>query len=107
MAETATAKAPKWDEKTVEILRTEYVPGNQASVDRLVEKLNRTNRQVIGKLVNMGVYVAPEKPAKQARDEGPTKAEILEKIAATGFDTTGFENAKKDALFRLQDLVTQ
>lgn len=105
MAERAK-KAPKWTDETVQVLRDGYVAGNAESVKELVEVTGKSPREVIGKLVNLGIYKVPEKAAKQPKDEGPTKAEILTAIQETGkLETKGFEGATKSALVRLQTLV--
>lgn len=96
----------KWTENEVNTLVEGYDPAkNDESVEALMESLNRTKRQVIGKLVHMGVYVAPEKPKAQPKDEGPTKSEILADVAKLGFETEGFEGATKAALTRMRDFV--
>ena len=106
MAERAK-KAPKWTDETVQVLRDGYEAGNAESVTRLADATSKSPREVIGKLVHLGIYVIPEKAAKQPKDEGPTKAEILEAIQETGnFNTKGFEGATKAALVRLQTLVS-
>ena len=54
----------KWTENEVAKLSEMYVPQDMESVEKLVQELGRSKRSVIGKLVHMGAYVAPEKPAK-------------------------------------------
>jgi len=102
---TETAKR-KWTEDEVATLLAGYDPErSEATVTELCEKLDRTKRMVIGKLVRENKYVAPEKPAPKPKDEGPTKAQIIEAIAATGFDTSGGEGANKAFLSRIAALV--
>ena len=102
--------AKKWSEQDVNTLTETYTPDaedfdSDAAVESLMETLGRSKRQVIGKLVHMGVYEAPEKAPKQPKDEGPTKGEILTEIKSYGFEIEGFDNATKPALSRLRDFV--
>lgn len=106
MAET-TKSTPKWPEKTVEGLREGYVSQSIASVEDLMEQFGKSKREIVGKLVSMGIYSAPEKPAKKAKDEGPTKQDILDEIEALGFSTEGFAGVTKPALLALKDFVTR
>jgi hypothetical protein len=94
-----------WTEEKVQKLTEGYVPQDMASVEQLAEELEVSKRAVIGKLVHMGAYVAPEKPKAKPKDEGPTKGEILQAIAETGFEVEGLESAKKAALARLRDYL--
>jgi len=98
MAETAKKK---WDDEAVAALTAGYREGDPSSVEELMETLGRSKREVIGKLVHLRMYVAPDKPAPKAKDEGPTKKEILRAIEDAGFEVTGFEGATKAALARL------
>ena len=50
------------------------------------------------------MYVATPKKAA-AKQEGPSKKEILRDIEAKGFDVAGFEGATKMALTRLLGVV--
>lgn len=100
-----TAKR-KWTDDEVATLLAGYDPErSEATVTELCEKLDRSKRMVIGKLVREHKYVAPEKPAPKPKDEGPTKAEILGAIASTGFDVSGGEGANKAFLSRIAALV--
>lgn len=80
---------------------------NKESVEAIAEALGKPTRSVISKLVREGVYVAPEKPAPKAKDEGPTKKELLRDLEAAGFDVTGLEPATKDAIKRVLTLVEE
>jgi hypothetical protein len=73
-------------------------------LDEIAESLDKTVRSVRSKLVREGVYVAsPKKTA--AKQDGPSKKEILRDIEAQGFDVSGFEGATKAALTRLMGVV--
>jgi hypothetical protein len=73
-------------------------------LDDIAETLGKTVRSVRSKLVREGVYVAsPKKTA--AKQDGPSKKEILRDIEAEGFDVSGFEGATKAALTRLMGVV--
>ena len=99
MAETA--KAPKWTEDRVATLRSMYVPGDRSTVDAAAETLEVTPRAVIGKLVSIKEYVAPEKPVRAKKDDGPLKGELLNELAGLGYDVDGLDGATKAAISRL------
>ena len=67
--------------------------------------MGKTPRSVIGKLVSMSIYQAPEK--KVVKDEGPTKKELLASLRQTGFDDAGLEGATKEAISRVLNVVKQ
>ncbi len=101
-------KTGNWTDGEVATLIAGYNPDkSDVTVDALIEQLGRSKRSVTGKLVSEGVYVAPDKPAPKARDEGPTKKEIMISIGKAGFDTTGLDGATKDALSRLLVLASK
>jgi hypothetical protein len=67
-------------------------------LDEIAEVLNKTVRSVRSKLVRDGVYVAPAKPEKVAKDEGPLKSEllaILATVAPEGFPVEGVTASTK------------
>ena len=104
------AKVAKWGDEVVTALVEGY--DGEASEDvraeqvaDLMDSLEKSKREVVGKLVSLKLYVAPEKKVAAKKDEGPTKKEILRAIEDTGFDVSGFEGATKDALNRLQAQV--
>jgi len=73
-------------------------------LDQIAAELDKTVRSVRSKLVREGVYVASPKKAA-AKQEGPSKKEILREIESNGFDVSGFEGATKAALSRLISVV--
>lgn len=74
------------------------------SVEEIAEALGKAVRSVRAKLVREGVYKAPEKPAKAAKDEGPTKKEMMRELEAIApFEVEGFMNATKEAIQALID----
>lgn len=111
MAETA--KKFKWSEGSERYASENYDPSNsKTSVAAIVEALSTadaavSSRMVIGKLVHLGEYVAPEKKAAAPKDEGPTKKDIQSELRKAGFEDKGFEGATKDALKRLAVLVSR
>jgi len=111
MAETA--KKFKWSETTEKYARENYDPANsKASVEAICEALTKADaevrpRMVIGKLVHLGEYVAPEKKAAAPKKEGPTKKEIQAALREAGFEDKGFEGATLDAHRRLAILVSR
>ena len=74
------------------------------SVEDIAEAIGKGVRSVRSKLVREGVYVAPEKPAKAAKPEGPTKKEMLRELAELApFEVEGFMGATKAAIASLID----
>jgi hypothetical protein len=73
--------------------------GNEG-IEAIARELGKPVRSVRSKLVREGAYVAPTKPAKVERDEGPTKKELLAELRTLmpGFDTDGLNGATKDAI---------
>lgn len=106
------ARKFKWNEDATQraVSMYEAADKSQESLDEIAAALSTeevavTRRQVIAKLTSEKVYEKPEKPAPQPKDEGPTKAEIMQAIEASGFDTEGFQGATKDALNRLAETL--
>ena len=103
MAE-ATQKAANYTAEMVDSMIEMYNELGNDGLDQIAESLDKTVRSVRSKLVREGVYVAsPKKTA--AKQDGPSKKEILRDIEAKGFDVTGFEGATKAALTRLMGVV--
>ena len=105
MAE-ATQKAANYTAEMVDSMIEMYNEVGNDGLDDIAETLGKTVRSVRSKLVREGVYVAsPKKTA--AKQDGPSKKEILRDIEAEGFDVSGFEGATKAALTRLMGVVAQ
>ena len=105
MAE-ATQKAANYTAEMVDSMIEMYNDVGNDGLDEIADTLGKTVRSVRSKLVREGVYVAsPKKTA--AKQDGPSKKEILREIEAQGFDVTGFEGATKAALTRLISVVAQ
>ena len=105
MAE-ATQKAANYTPEMVDSMIEMYNEVGNDGLDDIADTLGKTVRSVRSKLVREGVYVAsPKKTA--AKQDGPSKKEILRDIEAQGFDVTGFEGATKAALTRLISVVAQ
>ena len=105
MAE-ATQKAANYTAEMVDSMIEMYNDVGNDGLDEIADTLGKTVRSVRSKLVREGVYVAsPKKTA--AKQDGPSKKEILRDIEAQGFDVTGFEGATKAALTRLISVVAQ
>ena len=77
---------------------------NGVEIEDIANSIEKSVRSVRSKLVREGVYVASEKKAA-AKQDGPSKKEILREIEDTGFDVSGFEGATKAALTRLMGVV--
>lgn len=78
------------------------------SVESLAESMGKAVRSVRSKLVREGVYIAPEKPVKAKREEGPTKKELIRQLeqVAPKLPVDGFMNATKEAIQAVIDLLT-
>lgn len=97
----------KWDDSNTAKAVEEYENGDksQESLEAIGDMLGTSKRSVIGKLVQLGVYVKQDKPKSEPKDEGPSKKEILAGIDGAGFSRDGLDNANKDALRRVAGLV--
>ena len=103
MAE-ATQKAANYTAEMVDSMIEMYNDLGNDGLDEIADSLGKTVRSVRSKLVREGVYVAsPKKTA--AKQDGPSKKEILRDIEAEGFDVSGFEGATKAALTLLMGVV--
>ena len=103
MAE-ATQKTANYTAEMVDSMIDMYNELGNDGLDQIAETLDKPVRSVRSKLVREGVYVAsPKKTA--AKQDGPSKKEILRDIEDSGFDVTGFEGATKAALTRLMGVV--
>lgn len=90
------------EELTAEIVKR-YTAGE--SVEDIAESIGKAVRSVRAKLVREGAYVAPEKPVKSKREEGPTKKELLQELQSIWEDAPvdGLMNATKEAIRALID----
>jgi hypothetical protein len=96
----AQKKVNYTDEQT-SLLRSMYADKGNEGLDEIAKALNKSVRSIRAKLVRDGLYIAPDKPTKQVKDEGPSKKELLARLDQTGFESKGFEGATKDAISRL------
>jgi len=103
MAE-ATQKTANYTADMVDTMIAMYEELGNDGLDQIAEEMDKTVRSVRSKLVREGVYVASPKSAA-AKQDGPSKKEILRDIESVGFDVTGFEGATKAALTRLMGVV--
>ena len=100
----ATQKTVNYTAEMVDSMIEMYNELGDDGLDEIADSLGKSVRSVRSKLVREGVYVAsPKKTA--AKQDGPSKKEILRDIEATGFDVSGFEGATKMALTRLMGVV--
>jgi len=99
------AKKVNYSDADVTKLRDMYAQLGNSGLDEIATSLGKTVRSVRAKLVRDGLYVAPEKSAKVAKEDGPSKKELLMELEAKGFDPAGFEGATKDAIKRVISLV--
>jgi phosphosulfolactate synthase (CoM biosynthesis protein A) len=88
-----------YTESAVERLLELYTNLGNDGIDAIAAELSKPRRSVIAKLVREGVYVAPVKAVKAAKDEGPTKKELLAELRElVDFDVDGLTPATKDAI---------
>jgi len=79
--------------------------GNEG-LQKIADELGRSVQSVRGKLVQVKSYKPDVKPEAAPRDEGPTKAEILEDIAlVSGMDVKGLASANKAGLTQVLELA--
>ena len=89
--------APNYTTEMTALVVDQYQNGT--SVEDISEMVTRSVRSVRSKLVREGVYVAAVKPTAAARDNGPTKKELLIQLEAVApFPVDGFVGATKDAI---------
>ena len=100
----AEAKTTNYSAEMVDSMVAMYEELGNDGLDQIAAELDKTVRSVRSKLVREGVYVASPKKAA-AKQEGPSKKEILREIESNGFDVSGFEGATKAALSRLISVV--
>ena len=100
----AEAKITNYSAEMVDSMVAMYNELGNDGLDQIAAELDKTVRSVRSKLVREGVYVASPKKAA-AKQEGPSKKEILREIESNGFDVSGFEGATKAALSRLISVV--
>lgn len=113
MSTSEAKKDIKWEKgnEAQEAALSSYDPAkSDESVNAIVAALenaetNVTRRMVIGKLVNRGDYVAPEKKPTGPKDTSKSKGERLTAIEEAGFNVSGFDGATKNAIARLAQLV--
>jgi DNA polymerase I-like protein with 3'-5' exonuclease and polymerase domains len=103
MAE-ATQKTANYTAEMVDQMISMYNELGNDGLDQIAAELDKPVRSVRSKLVREGVYVASPKKAA-AKQDGPSKKEILRDIESVGFDVSGFEGATKAALTRLMGVV--
>lgn len=96
-----------YTEEMVTIATEMYAEGGNAAIEEIAEKLGRTSRSVISKLVREGVYVAEVKVTKP-RDEGPTKKELQAQLLAVApsVPIDGLAGATKEAISWLLEALT-
>lgn len=108
MANTNTAKAPKYSPELVAAILADYDGGKGLTAKQIAENRNLAVRSVIGKLVNLGVYVKAEVAPKTFVDNGPTKKETMKRFEALGLSEEvrkGLENATKNSLQVIAEML--
>lgn len=95
-----------YTEKDVATLTALYAEKGNAGLKEIAELMGKPLKSVIGKLVNLKVYKADEKPEPKAKDEGPTKKDLLADLAKlVPFDVDGLAPAKKEVIAGVLDFA--
>lgn len=86
--------------EAVERAKSMYADLGNDGIPSIAEALGKTVRSIRAKLVREGVYIAASKPVKAAKDEGPTKKELVSELLGLvpGFPVDGLMAANKDAI---------
>lgn len=94
----------KYSEDDVMTLEDMYSTLGTSGIPIIAEKLGRTEKSVIAKLVRMGIYTPVKKVPKRT---GASKKELLRQLEdILGFDTVGFTGSSKAALTNLLEFLT-
>mgnify|MGYP003646635480 CR=1 FL=1 len=102
--ESTSTKTVNYTEDQVAKAISMYQELGNEGLDEIADSIGKSVRSIRSKLVREGVYVATPKAAA-AKQDGPSKKEILRNIESNGFDVAGFEGATKMALTRLLGVV--
>ena len=88
---------PNYTAEMTNLVVDQYTNG--VPLEDIAQMVTRSVRSVRSKLVREGVYVAAPKPTAAARDNGPTKKELLNQLEELApFPVDGFVGATKDAI---------
>tara|TARA_B100001559_G_C15887603_1_gene343740 strand:- start:51 stop:368 length:318 start_codon:yes stop_codon:yes gene_type:complete len=102
--ESTSTKTVNYTEDQVAKAISMYQELGNEGLENIADSIGKSVRSIRSKLVREGVYVATPKKAA-AKQDGPSKKEILRNIESNGFDVAGFEGATKMALTRLLGVV--
>lgn len=98
----AKEKTPNYTEEMVAKVHNMYAELGNAGLEQIAEAVGKNVRSVRARLVRDKLYVAPEKGAPKAKDEGPTKKELvntLESVAPADFpNVEGIQGANKEVI---------
>ena len=91
-------KAPNYSPELTDAVVNDYLAGKP--VEDIADAIGKSVRSVRSKLVREGVYVAQEKPQGSKRDNGPTKKELLGRLAEVDPNAPlgGLMGATKEAI---------
>ena len=96
------AKQPNYTPELVEQVVARYAELGNEGLETIAQETGKSVRSVRSKLVREGAYVAPKKPTKADKDDGPTKKDLIrDLVALTGHNLVGIEGATKGALAEL------
>jgi NDP-sugar pyrophosphorylase family protein len=96
--------AENYSEEMVQKAIAMYSELGNEGIPEIAKALEKSERSVRSKLVNVGVYVSSPKQPKKG--ETPSKKQLLNEIEAVGFDISGFQGATKEALTRLLNVLS-
>lgn len=95
-----------YSESDVSTLKALYAEKGNAGLKEIAEKMGKPLKSVIGKLVNLKAYVPDVKSEPKAKDEGPTKKDLLAELGAlVPFNVDGLAPAKKEVIAGVLDFV--
>jgi hypothetical protein len=100
-----TVNYTKEQEVQLEALYNQY--GNE-NLDEIAREMGKSPRSVRSKLVHMGKYEAPEKPASTKKDEGPDRKTMVRLLVEkTGREFKGLERCNKSAIEDVLSVVAE
>lgn len=99
---TENSKEPNYTDEMVARLKEEYLANPcRETVDALAIELGRSERSVISKLSNMGIYIAPPRTTKNGKPIIKKEVLVAELSKALGVELPSLIKANKQDLERL------
>lgn len=96
------AKEANYTQEMTEKVVSMYQELGNEGLEAIGEAVGKSVKSVRSKLVREGAYVAPDKPVRERKEDGPSKKELVGQLTAmTGVNLAGIEGANKGALSEL------